>query len=434
MKRMFYSFILSTFFFISQSFAQPIKLEMWHALEGFFAEKLDELVDRFNASQKDYEIYLTRKGNYSETYKEGLKAAKAQKNAPHILQVYEVATPTFLLEKSAYIPVYDLLKKYGYTVSDGLIPAIIDFYSDEKGQLLGLPFNISSGVLYYNKDAFQKAELSGPPQTWEEVESYALKLRNAGSSCALTTAWPSGYLLEHFGARHNVPFATQENGFKGKGTRLLVNSQPFVFNVSKFSEWQKDGTFKYGGRDVSEAEKLFTSGECAMILQSTNRLVVLQKPAKFKVGVGPLPYWTSLTKKPHNLVTGGAALWAIKGHKKEEEKGVAEFFNFVAQPENQQFWAEATGYLPISKAAYQLLKKSGYYDKNPQAHIGIESLMLPSTPYSKGIRIAGFVDVREVLIDALEGTFEGKKPAKEALSQAIEKGNILIQKAEREVL
>lgn len=434
MKKLFLSFVAVYLMILPSLFAQPIKLEMWHALEGFMEEKLKELVDKFNASQKDYEVHLTRKGNYTETYQEGVKARKTNSSPPHILQVYEVATPTFMREKSLYISAHDLLKKNGYGVLEGLIPAIIDFYSDENSQLLGLPFNISTGVLYYNEDAFKKADLSGPPQTWEEVESYAQKLKDAGYLCALTTAWPSGYLLEHFGARHNVPFATKENGFEGQDVRLLVNSDPFIFNLTKFAQWQKEGIFKYAGRSVPEAESLFTSGQCAMILQSSNRLVVLQKPAKFKIGVGPLPYWASLTKNPHNLVTGGAALWAIKGHNEKEEKGMAEFFNFIAQPEQQKEWATATGYMPISKVSYQLLKEAGYYAKNPQAHIGIESLMLPQTPYSKGIHISGFVDIREDLIDALTEVFIDQKPVKAIFDGAVEKGNALIQKEKGEEL
>ncbi len=412
--------------------AKPIKLEMWHALEGFINDRLVELVGKFNHSQDQYVVNLTRKGNYTETYKAGVEAVKDKKNPPHILQVYEIATPTFLTQKDLYIPAHELLKNYGYAFPEGLFPAIIAFYSDDQDQLMGLPFNVSTGLLYYNTEAFEKAGLKESPTTWEDVEAYAEKLKKAGFSCALTTAWPSGYLLEHFGARHNVPFATDDNGFTGENPKLLVSAEPFLYNIGKFAEWQQKGIFQYSGRFVQEPEKLFTSGKCAMILQGTSRLVMLQKPADFKVSVGPLPYWKVLTKEPHNLVTGGAALWAIKGHDEVHEKGVAEFFNFIAQPENQQFWAEMTGYMPLSKAAYQLIKKSGYYDKNPQAHIGIESLMLSPTAYSKGLRIPGFIDVREALIDAMEAVFEKQRPANKALDQAVQIGNGFIQKASSE--
>jgi sn-glycerol 3-phosphate transport system substrate-binding protein len=422
-------------FLTSSLSADPVKLELWHAMEGFMEKKLQEFVDKFNSSQKDYQVALTYKGNYTETYKKGVQAAQ-DKAPPHILQVYEIATPSFRLQKDLYIPAHELFQKHGYKSSEAhLIPAIIDFYSDDKGQLLGLPFNIATGLLFYNKEAFQKAGLdpNSPPKTWEEVEAYAPKLKEAGYACALTTAWPSGYLLEHFGARHNVPFATKDNGFQGKDATLLVNSQEFIFNINKIAEWQKQGIFKYGGRYVADIEPLFTKGSCAMIMQSNSRMAILKKDSSFDVGGGPIPYWASLTKTPHNLVTGGAALWALKGHSEQENKGVASFFNFVARPENQQAWVEATGYLPISKAAYETLKTSDYYTKNPHNEIAIESLMLPPTPYSKGIRVAGFLDVRDdALIPALEDIFSGKKVVKDALDQAVISGNDLIRKAEKE--
>ncbi len=425
------------FVFTAPLLAEPIKLELWHAMEGFVENKLKEFVGKFNASQKEYEVQLTYKGNYTETYKKAIKEAKRGGTVPHILQVYEIATPSLIPQKTLYIPVHELLQKHGFSLKDeALIPAVVDFYSDENGQLLALPFNISTGLLFYNKDAFQKADLDPevPPQTWEEVESYALKLKKAGFSCGLTTAWPSGYLLEHFGARQNVPFATKNNGFKGKGAKLLVNSKAFVFNIDKFGDWQKRGIFKYGGRYVADIEPLFTKGACAMIMQSNSRMSILKKDSSFQVGGGPIPYWSSMIKKPHNLVTGGAALWVLKGHSEKEEKGIALFLNFVASSENQTIWVEATGYLPISKAAYKNLRASDYYKKNPHNEIAIQSLMLPPTPYSKGIRIPGFLEVRdEALIPALEDVFTGKRSAQNALDRAVIQGNALIQKAENEV-
>ncbi len=432
MKRI--SYALSVLLFISSSLcADPLKLELWHAMEGFIEGKLKELVDKFNMSQKDYEVQLVRKGNYTETYKEGIKATKEGKKGPHILQVYEIATPSLIPQKNLYIPVHALLQKHGYTLHEAFIPSITDFYSDGKKQLLGLPFNIATGMLFYNKEAFQKAGIATPPKTWEEVEVYAEKLKNVGYPCAITTAWPSGYLLEHFAARHNLPFATKDNGFEGKGGELLVNGDPFVFNIKKFSEWQEKGIFKYGGRYVSDVEPLFTSGQCAMIMQSNSRMAILKKDSKFDVGGGPIPYWASLTKEPHNLVTGGAALWAMSGHREEENKGIATFFNFVANPENQQAWVEATGYLPISKSAYKKLEDSGYYIKNSHNEIAIQSLMLPPSPYSKGIRVAGFLEVRDdALIPALEKAFLKQEPVEEVLGEAVKKGNELIRKAEQE--
>ena len=88
-----------------------------------------------------------------------------------------------------------------------------------------MPFNSSTQVLYINKDAFRKAGLdpNRPPKTWPEVGAAAEKLKAAGMACGFTTGWQSWVQLESFSAWHNVPFATEENGFGGLDTRLVFN-------------------------------------------------------------------------------------------------------------------------------------------------------------------------------------------------------------------
>ncbi len=99
------------------------------------------------------------------------------------------------------------------------------YYSDTQGQLLSMPFNSSTQVLYINKDAFKKAGLdpNRPPKTWPEVGDAAEKLKASGMACGFTTGWQSWVQLESFSAWHNMPFATKENGFGGLDTRLEFN-------------------------------------------------------------------------------------------------------------------------------------------------------------------------------------------------------------------
>src|SRR5690606_37588688 len=92
--------------------------------------------------------------------------------------------------------------------------------------MLSLPFNSSTPVLYYNKTAFAKAGLDPeqPPRTWPELEEAARTIIAAGAApCGFTTGWPSWLQLENLSALHNVPFATQENGFAGFDTELTID-------------------------------------------------------------------------------------------------------------------------------------------------------------------------------------------------------------------
>ena len=124
-------------------------------------------------------------------------------------------------------------------------------------------------------------------------------------------------------------------------------------------------------------------------------------------------------------------LWVMAGKKAEEYKGVAKFFAFLSKPEGQMDWHTSTGYVPITQAAFELTKKSGYYDKNPGADMPIRQLNNKApTANSKGLRFGNFVQGREVIEEEMEAVFAGKKDAKAALDEAVKRGNEILRKFE----
>ena len=134
---------------------------------------------------------------------------------------------------------------------------------------------------------------------------------------------------------------------------------------------------------------------------------------------------------PQNSIIGGASLWVMGGKTNNAYKGVAKFFAFLSKPEIQMEWHTGTGYVPITYAAYELTRKSGYYDKNPGAEVTVKSLTLkPPTANSKGLRFGNFVQGREVIEEEMEAVFAGKKSAKEALDEAVKRGNDILRKFE----
>src|SRR4029077_9325353 len=101
---------------------------------------------------------------------------------------------------------------------------------------------------------------------------------------------------------------------------------------------------------------------------------------------------------------------------REEYKGVARFFAFLSKAEVQSSWHEATGYLPLTRAAYELSRERGFYDRNPGSAISVEQMMLTvPTENSKGLRLGSFVLIRDAIEDEIEQAFAGKKSAQEAL-------------------
>src|SRR5713101_4514441 len=340
------------------------EIHFWHAMTGQLGDAVNELVKQFNDSQSEYEVKPLRKGTYPETLTAAI-AAYRQKSAPHIVQVFDVGTQTMMLS-GAVLPVYQLMKEQEIKVDwKDFIAPVVGYYSKD-GNLYSMPFNSSTPILYYNKDAFQKAGLdpSKPPPTWKQVEEYSKKLIASGATkCGFSTGWPSWVQVENMHALHDQPFASKHNGFDGLDTQLLINQEFGVKHLAQLAAWQKENVFSYGGRQGA-ADPKFLSGECAMYMQSSALIGGFRRQLTFQWGTGELPHWGAPYKKQNSIV-GGATLWVMKGHQPEAYKGPAQFLQFLAELAQQQAWHQQTGYLVISKPALEALTAEGYFAQAP---------------------------------------------------------------------
>jgi sn-glycerol 3-phosphate transport system substrate-binding protein len=336
--------------------------------------------------------------------------------------------------KGAIYPVHELMRDRGAAFDPrAYLPAVTGYYTDVAGNMLSFPFNASTPILYYNKDLFRSAGLdpNQAPTTWLEVGQDAKRLREQGTACGFTTSWPSWINVENFSAFHNLPLATRANGFGGLDAVLTFNNPVVVRHIAQLAEWQKTKVFDYSGRAQS-AEPRFQNGECGIFIGSSGTRADIVANSKFEVGYGMLPYWPDVEGAPQNSIIGGATLWVLRDRPREEYKGVAKFFAFLSRPEVQAAWHQNTGYLPITRAAFDLTRAQGFYDRTPGAAISIEQVTLkPPTENSRGIRLGSFVLIRDIIDEELEQAFAGKKAAKAALDSAVERGNRLLRQFER---
>jgi sn-glycerol 3-phosphate transport system substrate-binding protein len=403
------------------------EIQWWHSMTGKLNDKVNEIADKFNASQKDWKVVPVYKGQYDESMTAAIAAYRAG-NPP------QVGTATMMAAKGAVKPVYLLMAESGEKFDPkAYLGAVYGYYSDTKGNLISMPFNSSTQVLYINKDAFKKAGLdpTNPPKTWPEVEAAAKKLKAAGVACPFTTGWQSWVQLESFSAWHNVPFGTKENGFGGLDTRLDFNGPVQVKHIQNLGDWAKQGLFVYKGRK-DEPLASFTSGDCAMITTSSGSYSNIKGTAKFDWAVATLPYYPDVAGAPQNTIIGGATLWVLNQKDPAMYKGIAKFFAFLSSPEVQADWHQSTGYVPITVAAYDLTKQQGFYDKNPGTDIAIKELTnKPPTPNSKGVRFGYFVQIRNIIDEELENVWSGQKTAKVALDDAVKRGNEQIEKFQK---
>ena len=408
------------------------EIQWWHSMTAVNGQWVNDLAKQFNESQKDYKVTPVFKGSYDESMTAAIAAFRAG-NAPHILQVFEVGTATMMASKGAIVPVGKVMSDAGYKFDPkAYVPAVAGYYTAPNGQMLSFPFNSSTTIGYYNKDAFKAAGLDPEkaPTTWPEWILAAGKLKASGHKCPMTLAWQGWTQLESFSAWHNVEFATKQNGLAGLDARMKVNSPLHVRHIENLANAAKQGLFIYKGRG-SVPQASFTSGECAMIQTSAGFYGDVAKNAKFNYGLVTLPYYPDVAGAPQNTVIGGASLWVMSGKKPAEYKGVAAFFNFLSDPKVQSESHKRTGYLPITMEAFKLTEKSGFYKEHPGTDIAVNQMIRKVTDKSRGIRLGNYVQIRAIEDEELEQVWAGKKTAKEALDTIVSRGNELLERFQK---
>ena len=288
-------------------------------------------------------------------------------------------------------------------------------------------------AMYYNKDLFTKAGLDPeqPPKTWQDLADYAAKLKASGMKCGYASGWQGWIQLENFSAWNGLPFASKNNGFDGTDAVLEFNKPEQVKHIAMLEEMNKKGDFSYVGRKDESTEK-FYNGDCAMTTASSGSLANIREYAKFNYGVGMMPYDADAKDAPQNAIIGGASLWVMQGKDKETYTGVAKFLDFLAKPENAAEWHQKTGYLPITKAAYDLTREQGFYEKNPGADTATRQMLnKPPLPFTKGLRLGNMPQIRVIVDEELESVWTGKKTPQQALDTAVERGNQLLRRFEQ---
>lgn len=408
------------------------EVQFWHAFTGRLGELVKAQVEEFNASQDEYVVVESHKGNYSETLNAGIAAFRANEQ-PHILMVFEVGTATMMAAGGAIKPVHTVMAESGASFDpDAYIGAVKGYYTSTDGQMLSLPFNSSTPVLWVNRDAMQAAGVDPDTDlsTWQKVGETLDALKAGGEECGLVTAWQSWIHLENFSAYHDVPFASKDNGFAGLDTELMLNGPAQIAHLTAMGEWAKDGKFIYTGRR-NEGGANFRAGECALFTESSAGYAGISSEAEFEFDVRPLPYWEGVGNGPQNTIIGGASLWVMEGHDAPEYKGVGEFLSFLSTSDVQASWHQNTGYLPITAEAGVATRAAGFYEQNPGTDIAVIQMTAKEpTANSKGLRLGSFDQIRGIIDEELEAIWAGDKTAQEAMDSAKDRGDALLRRFE----
>ncbi|MCU0969775.1 MAG: sn-glycerol-3-phosphate ABC transporter substrate-binding protein UgpB [Rubrivivax sp.] len=438
-KRMLCAAAVATLAAAGTAMAQPrpVEINFWMGLTGQGGELLTNYGAQFNASQSEYRVVVSFKGQYPEQRAAAVAAFRAG-NPPHIMQMFDAGSGDMMHARGAVVPVSDVFRRAGlkFDPADFIAPAR-GYYGLPNGDLLSMPFNVSTTVLFYSKDAFRKAGLDPekPPQTWPQLIEAAKKIRSTNAAaCGYTTTWLAWVMLEQFSSRHNIAFGTRGNGRGGVDASLqLANNALLTKQIQTLVDMQKDKSFDYGGRSNDAAAK-FISGECAMLTQSSGGLGAIARDAKFQFGTAQLPYWPEVKGAPYATTIGGASLWVFNapGRTDAEYRGVAQFLAFLKSDKVMTDWAKTTGFLPATNSAFKAMQDEGFFAKNPGRDVPILSLIQANKgENTNGYRFGRWTEIRDVFHEEVEKALQGRQSAADALRNTERRGNALLRAFER---
>lgn len=410
------------------------EITFWHSMDGINGEQIESLISRFNQTHPDYRVVGAFKGDYEQSLANGIAAVRNGK-APDILQVYDLGTATMMYSR-AIVPVHQLFKDQGVPFDQKqFLAPVAGYYSDSNGDLASLPFNSSTPVTFYNRDAFKKAGLNPDhaPQTWQELQKDAAALRKSGMACGYASGAMAVQHIQVYSAWHALPVATKNNGYDGLDASLVFNNPSVVAHIQTLADMYKAGDMSYYGRKDDAISK-FYNGDCGVATVSSGSLNTVRRYAKFDFGVGMLPYDQGAPGAPQNSLIGGASLWVMKGKTLNTYKGVAEFMQFVTLPENAAQWHQKTGYVPVTTAAFELTKEQGFYDVNPGADVAARQLQNKDPlPFTKGLRVGSLQQINTIISEELEKVWAATASPQGAMDSAVARGNDLLRRFEQQV-
>ena len=409
--------------------AEPAQFGYWYGLTGDLGEVVQETCTRFNASQTDYEIVCVGQDGYEKAVQNTIAAFRAGQH-PTVLQAFDAGTADLMLSGEFY-PVHQMMADYDITIDwDDYFPAIANYYSASNGDFFSMPYNSSTPVYYYNIDHFTDAGLTEGPLTWEGMEAAFNALKAAGHDCPMAYAPSSWIDLEQFSMVHNIPVASNDNGYLGLDTELLYNTTLHARHMTNIKRWMDEGLLMLRTTTSGlSARDSFMQGECSIFFSSIadHNTVGKMAPEGFNWQVQMIPTYDGFER--HNSVVGGASLWVLSGKSEAEYRGAAAYLAFLALPSEQRFLLENTGYIPVTGTAYDQLTAEGFYSAPPFAgrEIAIASLtMTPPTNLTRGIRLGGMIQIRAEWMAEIEAALSGSKTMQEALDTATERGNAIL--------
>jgi sn-glycerol 3-phosphate transport system substrate-binding protein len=406
------------------------KIVWWHAMTGLNSDAINKMVAGYNKSQSNITVEAVFQGTYDDLLSK-LNTALASNAAPALAQVFDIGQ-RYMYDSKEVLPMQAFIDRDKFDTSD-FEPAVINYYKYQD-KLQSMPFNASSSILYYNKDAFREVGLDPekPPTTFSEVAEYAKKLtkKDASGQTVRYGFGPSiyGWLFEQWMAVSGQLYADNGNGRDDRATKVVYNNAAGKAILDWWKAGLDGGYFSNPGIDNPGAQNSFNAGKNAMYVESTAQMRNHINNAKFAVGTGFFPRPDNKPKDGGNII-GGASLYIMKSRPAEEQQAAWEFVKYVMSPLVQAQWQADTGYYPIRKSAYNEAPSKEWATKYPQFLTAVNQIReAPQNRMTNGAVLGVFSQARARTQKMIESVLLGRESSQQALDAAVAEVNDAIDK------
>ncbi|WP_040210134.1 ABC transporter substrate-binding protein [Clostridium polynesiense] len=405
------------------------ELIFWHSMGGAGGEAISKMVEDFNKSQDKIKVNAEYQGSYDDAINK-MKSSQQGNAGPDIMQLYDIGT-RWMIDSGYAVPMQQFIDEDKFDISS-LEKNILGYYT-VNDKLYSMPFNSSTPILYYNKDAFKEAGLDPEkaPKTMKELQEISAKLTKKEGDKVSRYGYSMavyGWFFEQFAAKQGLAFANNENGRKDKATAVEFDKNGAGLNIFKmWKELYDTGNAGNYGRKTADTQNAFNAGKTAMMIDSTAVLnsIIKGTNGKFEVGTAFLPSINEGDKGGVSI--GGGSLWILDNKDKEKGKAAWEFIKFMVSPEQQVYWHKSTGYFPITQKAYDLPEMKEHLKKYPQFQTAIDQLHA-STVESRGALLGVFPQARQVIETEIEGLLQNKSTPEQAVEKAASTINTALEK------
>ncbi|RDW18366.1 ABC transporter substrate-binding protein [Oceanobacillus arenosus] len=409
----------------SEATGEKQNVTFWHSMGGAGQEALNAIVDSYNSSQDAVQVNAEYQGTYDEALTK-FNSVAGTDSAPTMIQTFEIGTMS-MINSGSIVPIQELIDADGYDMS-GLEENIVNYYSLD-GKFYSMPFNSSTPVMYYNKDAFEAAGLDpeAPPETFEEVEEASKAIVKSNPEMKGFALQAYGWLYEQLLANQGALLLNNDNGRTDTPTEIGWTEE----EGKSIFEWVKhmvdDETFANYGTNGDNMMAGFLAGDVSMFLQSSASSRDVIDNAPFEVGIAFLPHPEA--KDRAGVVIGGASLWMIDDKSEEEQKAAWDFMKYLQTPEIQAQWHVGTGYFAINPAAYDEQLVIDAHKEMPQLQVTVDQLQATKSSYAtQGALMDMIPEGRKIMETALETVYNGGE-VDDAYNTAVDQFNTAIEQA-----